>query len=110
MQRDVPARPLAPTPPLPRAPSTCGASPDACVHGTEPLPCASARALQDENGNVKQDLDLPRNTEGELMAVAEKVIANKAKIAGDDSKYLSLVVLSAMGTEQVVDCTIKLVQ
>ena len=68
------------------------------------------RALQDENGNVKQDLDLPRNTEGELMAVAEKVIANKAKIAGDDSKYLSLVVLSAMGTEQVVDCTIKLVQ
>ena len=63
--------------------------------------------LQDEAGTQKEDLDLPRNQEGEFMQVSEKIVGSFKDIKGDDSRYLSVVVLSAMGKEQAVDCTIK---
>jgi len=61
--------------------------------------------LMGQNGNMREDLDLPRDTTGNLTDLSQDLI--KRFKSCPDGKAVFCVILKAMKTEQVVDIMVK---
>merc|ERR1712072_1075198 len=61
--------------------------------------------LMDANGSTRQDLDLPKDTQGQFTDLSKNIQTRFASLSQDKSIYC--VVLKAMDTEQVVDMIVK---
>jgi translation initiation factor 5A len=64
--------------------------------------------LMDQGGNMKEDLDLPRDTHGEYTELSQSI--NEKFASCEPSRGVFVTVLQAMDTEQVVDMMVKDVQ
>ncbi len=63
--------------------------------------------LMDEGGSLREDLDLPTDTQNERNELGEHIATAFEELGDGSSRALFLTVLSAMGAEQVIDCTVK---
>merc|ERR1712100_925976 len=72
---------------------------------TSPVLKRSEWMLMDLGGTQKEDLDLPRDTSNQFTPLSEDPM--KRFESCPEGKAVFCVVLSAMGTEQVVDIMVK---
>jgi len=61
--------------------------------------------LMDQGGNVKEDLDLPRDTHGEYTELSQSIVSRFSTVEANRGVFVT--VLQAMDTEQVVDFLVK---
>jgi len=61
--------------------------------------------LMDQGGNMKEDLDLPRDTHGELTELSKSVRSRFDTVEANRGVFVT--VLQAMDTEQIVDMMVK---
>merc|ERR1712022_79668 len=66
---------------------------------------AGTMTLMDANGKQRQDLDLPKTTQGEWSALSNTIMTRFNGLPGDKAAFC--VVLKAMDTEQVIDLIVK---